>query len=77
MLRSVANGQYFGRITLDPEADGNNAVTIPVAFVKQQGAGDADPHLHADDVPAEDRCAHCAATVANFGSVTANVEPDA
>ncbi len=33
----VANGQYFGRITLDPKQKDGNSVTIPVAFVKKQG----------------------------------------
>ena len=32
------NGQYFGRITLDPKRNGATPVTIPVAFDKQQGA---------------------------------------
>jgi len=32
----LANGQYFGRITLSPKQ--GNPVTIPVAFVKKQGA---------------------------------------
>ena len=34
---SVANGQYQGRINLVPR-NGANRVTIPVAFVKKQGA---------------------------------------
>ena len=34
---SVANGQYQGRINLMPRT-GANKVTIPVAFVKKQGA---------------------------------------
>ena len=36
--RRSPNGQYFGRITLDPQKDGLNDVTIPVAFVKRQGS---------------------------------------
>ena len=36
---SVANGQYQGRIDLVPrKGSGSNKVTIPVAFVKKQGA---------------------------------------
>ncbi len=35
---TLPNGQYFGRITLDPKQKGYNAVTIPVAFFKRQGA---------------------------------------
>ena len=34
---SLPEGQYFGRITLDPHQGGLNPVTIPVAFYKQQG----------------------------------------
>jgi hypothetical protein len=34
---SLANGQYFGRITLDPQKAGATSVTIPVAFNKRQG----------------------------------------
>ena len=37
-LRSVANGQYSGRITLDADGTAATPVTIPVAFVKKQGA---------------------------------------
>ena len=33
----IADGQYFGRITLDPKKGDANSVTIPVAFVKKQG----------------------------------------
>jgi subtilisin family serine protease len=34
---SLANGQYFGQITLDPNKPGNNDVVLPVAFRKAQG----------------------------------------
>ncbi len=34
---TLPNGQYFGRITLDPKKKGENSVTIPVAFFKRQG----------------------------------------
>ncbi len=34
---TLANGQYFGRITLDAQKAGIPQVTIPVAFVKRQG----------------------------------------
>lgn len=35
---TLANGQYFGQITLDPQAGGQSTVVLPVAFKKQQGA---------------------------------------
>jgi subtilisin family serine protease len=34
---TVADGQYFGQITLDPKKKGYNSVVIPVAFNKRQG----------------------------------------
>jgi subtilisin family serine protease len=34
---SLANGQYFGQITLDPNKGGYNNVVLPVAFRKAQG----------------------------------------
>ena len=34
---SLANGQYFGQITLDPNKPGYNDVVLPVAFRKAQG----------------------------------------
>jgi subtilisin family serine protease len=35
---ALPDGQYFGRITLDPKKKDANEVTIPVAFFKRQGA---------------------------------------
>ena len=70
----LANGQYFGRITLTPKS--GTPVTIPVAFVKKQG----DVTLTHTCVPstfaAKTGVGHCSATVANFGSVAANVSLD-
>jgi len=34
---TVADGQYFGQITLDPKKKGYNPVVMPVAFNKRQG----------------------------------------
>ena len=34
---SLANGQYFGQITLTPKKKGFSPVVIPVAFNKRQG----------------------------------------
>jgi hypothetical protein len=70
---SLPNGQYFGRITLDPRRSGFNNVTIPVAFVKQQGVVTLAHTCAPTDIAARTGRAHCNATVANFASVPANV----
>ena len=62
--RRSPNGQYFGRITLDPKQDGANAVTIPVAFVKQQGAVTLTHTCSPTTFPTKTGVAHCIATVA-------------
>jgi len=68
---TIANGQYFGRITLTA-GKGNNDVTIPVAFFKKQGAvtltQSCTPTTFSTNAAAQ-----CSATVANFAPVTANV----
>jgi len=68
----VANGQYFGRITLDPKQKDANPVTIPVAFFKKQGIVTLTHVCGPTTFPRKTGVAHCAATVANFGSVAAN-----
>lgn len=67
----LANGQYFGRITLTPKS--GNAVTIPVAFVKQQGSVTLTQTCNPLTIPARTGASHCSATVTNFASVSANV----
>ena len=69
----VANGQYFGRITLDPKKNGYNPVTIPVAFNKRQGIVTLTHVCSPTTFPKTD-AAHCLATVANFGSLPADVD---
>jgi len=69
----VVNGQYFGRITLDPKKPGSNPVTIPVAFVKRQGVVTLTHECAPTTFPQKTGVAHCSATVANFGSLEANV----
>jgi hypothetical protein len=71
---TLPNGQYFGRITLDPRRGGFNNVTIPVAFVKQQGLVTLTHTCAPTDIAARTGRAHCNATVANFASVPANVK---
>ena len=69
---TLADGQYFGRITLDPNKGGATPVTIPVAFFKRQGnvtlTHDCSPTTVAVNQPS-----NCTASVANFASVSANV----
>jgi hypothetical protein len=69
----LANGQYFGRITLDPKKKGLNSVTIPVAFNKRQGAVSLKHDCNPDSFAAKTGSAHCTATVANFSSLSSNV----
>ena len=67
---SVANGQYQGRINLVPR-NGSNRVTIPVAFVKQQGAVTLSNTCSPLSFPARSST-HCTATVANFSPQSAD-----
>ena len=72
---SVANGQYFGRINLVPR-NGGNTVTIPVAFVKKQGAvtlsNTCSPLSFPASTNANPTASHCSATVANFSPQSAD-----
>jgi hypothetical protein len=68
----LKDGQYFGRITLDPKKDGYNAVTIPVAFVKQQGIVTLTHTCAPATIVQRTGLSHCSATVTNLGSVAAN-----
>ena len=67
----LANGLYVGRITLTPKR--GTAVTIPVAFVKKQGAVTLTHSCAPLSIAASSGVAHCTASVANLGSVSANV----
>jgi len=72
---SVANGQYQGRINLVPRK-GANKVTIPVAFVRTQGAvtlsNTCSPLSFPASTNASPTSTHCTATVANFSPQSAN-----
>jgi hypothetical protein len=72
---TVADGQYEGRIDLVPR-NGGNAVTIPVAFVKQQGNVTLTSTCSPLSFPAFTNTAptasHCTTTVQNLSSVSAN-----
>jgi hypothetical protein len=72
---SVANGQYQGRINLVPRK-GANKVTIPVAFVKKQGAvtlsNTCSPLSFPASTSAHPSSTHCTASVANFSAQSAD-----
>jgi hypothetical protein len=67
---TVANGQYEARINLVPR-NGSNVVTIPVAFVKQQGAVALASSCSPTSFPAKG-VTHCTTSVQNLGSTAAN-----
>ena len=64
----LADGQYFGRITLDPKKNGFNSVTIPVAFNKRQGAVTLTHSCAPTTFAEKTGSAHCTTTVANFNA---------
>ena len=70
----LANGQYFGRITLTPNR--GTPVTIPVAFVKKQGSVTLSHTCNPLTIARTTGQSHCAATVSNFASVGAHVDLD-
>jgi hypothetical protein len=70
---TLADGQYFGRITLDPKKKGYSEATIPVAFLKRQGLVTLTHACSPTEFPAGTGHAHCAATVANQATVPAEV----
>jgi subtilisin family serine protease len=67
---SVANGQYQARINLVPR-NGSNRVTIPVAFVKQQGSVTLASSCSPSSFPAKTGVSHCSTTVANLAASSA------
>jgi hypothetical protein len=72
----VANGQYQGRINLVPRK-GGNTVTMPVAFVKKQGAvtltNSCSPTTFPAYTNANQSTTHCTVSAANFSRNSANV----
>jgi Subtilase family/PA domain/Fibronectin type-III domain len=66
----VANGQYFGSITLMPQR-GGTPVYMPVAFVKKQGVVTMSNTCSASTI-AVGGVSHCTTTLANLASVAAN-----
>ena len=59
---TLPNGQYFGRITLDPKKKGENSVTIPVAFFKRQGIVTLSHTCDTNTFPRRTGHARCTAT---------------
>jgi subtilisin family serine protease len=71
---ALAVGQYFGQITLDPVAAGNNVV-IPVAFFKRQGAITLDHTCNPTTFPSGTSTS-CQVKAQNMAEITANAEID-
>ena len=69
---TLASGQYFGRISLTPQAAGSNPLTIPVAFVRTQGGVTLSHTCAPTTFVMKTGAAHCVATVSNLSGVTAN-----
>jgi subtilisin family serine protease len=67
----VADGQYFARINLVP-VSGATRVTIPVAFVKQQGSVSLSNTCSPLSIVETTGLSHCTVTAQNLGSVAAN-----
>jgi hypothetical protein len=70
---AVANGQYFARINLIPRS-GDKSVTIPVAFVRKQGAVTMTHTCAPTTFAADTGVSHCSVSMANLGSLAANVD---
>ncbi|TMM02771.1 MAG: serine protease [Actinobacteria bacterium] len=68
----LANGQYFGQITLDPQKAGATSVTLPVAFVKKQGAVTLS-HSCSPASFAVAGSTHCTVSAANLARAQASV----
>jgi subtilisin family serine protease len=71
----LAEGQYFGRITLTPHAYKTVPVTIPVAFVKTQGNVTLANTCNDASIPLGGTTS-CAVTMQNYSPAPANVHLD-
>ncbi len=69
---AVANGQYFARIYLIPR-NGDKSVTIPVAFVRKQGAVSMTHTCAPTTFLVNTGLSHCSVSLSNLGSLAANV----
>ena len=70
---TIADGQYFGQITLDPNKDGYNSAVIPVAFFKQQGVVSLAQTCTPSTFVARGTGATCTVRAENLVGVDANV----
>jgi hypothetical protein len=70
---SLADGQYFGRITLTPRG-GGNPVTIPVAFNRTQGDVKLVNSCAPTTFKAISEHTHCTVAAQNFNAGPANVK---
>jgi subtilisin family serine protease len=68
---TLADGQYFGQITLDPQKAGANAVVMPVAFNKHQGAVTLT-HTCSPTSFGVAGSSHCTVSAGNLAPTTAN-----
>ena len=77
----LADGQYFGQITINPVAHGYNNAVLPVAFNKHPGevtlenSCDTPSAIVAQDLTiAKGDTANCEVTVTNYNASTAHVQ---
>jgi subtilisin family serine protease len=68
---TLADGQYFGQITLDPQKPGATPVVLPVAFTKRQGSVTLS-HTCSPLSFAVVASSHCTVSAANLASTPAN-----
>jgi hypothetical protein len=69
----LADGQYFGRITLSPRG-GGTPVTLPVAFFRQQGSVSLVNSCSPTTFRRITGSTHCTVAAQNFESAPANVK---
>jgi hypothetical protein len=68
---TLADGQYFGQITLDPQRPGATSVVMPVAFNKRQGAVTLTHTCSPLSFPVSGS-SHCTVSAGNLAPVTAH-----
>src|SRR6266540_3612324 len=71
---TLDDGQYFGRVTLDPKKDGYNDVTIPIAFFKKQGTISLKHTCSPTTFPRRTGLSHCTVAAQNLNAAPADVQ---